>query len=1578
MKKTIRRLLGAALAACMVMTSTTAFAAHQAQRIPESISLSARASEKVNLALGKTATANEVESGTKFTANLAVDGDKATRWASNPKKNVPGDKWLQIDFGEETTFDTVDISWEQLNIIQYRVEISSDLTSPENWTTVYESTSRITTKDESILLPKDAKGRYLRITVTDCDGAESGWDSVSIYELAVYYMGGGSEPEEPTGNYRIYPTPQQVTDSDKTIELSGAVNVIKEDSIDTVTQNRVDEVLSDHGLTAEYSDTAVSGKTNLYIGVNGSGGAADLCQGVPREVFTEGENKFDMHVVQIKESGDIVILGKDTDAAFYGLATLEQILDQAENNMLKVSTFEDYANQKYRGAVEGYYGFPWTVDGTKSWMDYAKRYKMNIFLYGPKSDPYHLGKWKEDYPTQLTEEEKAHGVLSQDDLRDITAKAAQCNVDFVWVAHPAMQNGINFSSNETIDQGVQDLMKKFDHMYDLGVREFGVFLDDIPYGSANGTKHAYLIDQVQKKLYETYNVEGTAAQDMVKPLFFTPTYYTTSGAASYLSAFRNIHEDIVVCFTGNDVFSDIRNADAAQYESWLGRSPCLWWNYPVNDNDDNVFYTCPIDSYYAQDADISNLVGIVSNPMNFEEASKVAFFGVADYAWNPGAFDAQQNWNHSFASIFPDDPEMAEALKVVYSSLNKKFEPMDLRKLYNQYKSEAGTGVTDAAESLRDEMTKIIDAIQKIESLKNSDDPAQRLLLEEAQTSINKLYDMAVVIKGVMNATLSGDALTVYQGYFSATAAFDRLNIVENPRYEMTSLEGAGEEITVNKLGAVPSDTYMRPFTQYLMDVLKAVELPELDPSLAGVRSVTITAGDAEVKQGETGQYYAAVTADRTDAVEVIWTVEDNTDSTTTITPNGLLTMGKNELSQEVTVRATSAYDPAKSAAAKVTVMDRVYTDPTIPTNVAHTATVIGFTGEPTGVEVPERALDENDETKWCPGANTSRNQWMAIDLGSKKTINQWMVLHAGAEGAAYITKDFSLQVLKDENPTPEQLKDMDYLGDDSNWTTVKEIKNNNSNYTDISFEDMPEGRYFRLYVANGGSGGYPATRIYEWKLMGVDTDIVAHTYRLSVDSNITNGSVAIESPNYQAGVRVNIQVVPEDGYRLKEGTLRYNGTEITGNRFIMPEEDVVITAEFEPDSAVETYRITVDGMVNGTVTADKQSAAPGENVTVTVTPDEGYRLVEGSLKGNGTPIENNRFVMPEEDVVITAEFERIPAATYQITIGNTVNGRITADKQSAAAGETVTVTATPDKGYRLVEGTLKANDTVVENSRFVMPAGDVVITAEFEKVPAGVVTDVLQAIIEKAEQLKANGALENTMVAVVEEFNAALEAGKELADNPADATQTDINEATLRILNAMAKVDWKQGDKTALGIALDIAKELEKNIDLYIEPGRQAFLDALAKASGLFASGNAWDDEIKAATSQLVEAMANLRMAVNKDALHEMIEQARNLDLSPYTEESAVALRAALLQAEKLLTKENAAQYDVDQAAASLQAALNSLQYRNHTGDTPVPEPERAGSATKTGDNGGSAAMLTLLGAAGLIWMLQGRRKRS
>ena len=88
---------------------------------------------------------------------------------------------------------------------------------------------------------------------------------------------------------------------------------------------------------------------------------------------------------------------------------------------------------------------------------------------------------------------------------------------------------------------------------------------------------------------------------------------------------------------------------------------------------------------------------------------------------------------------------------------------------------------------------------------------------------------------------------------------------------------------------------------------------------------------------------------------------------------------------------------------------------------------------------------------------------------------------------------------------------------------------------------------------------------------------------------------------------------------------------------------------------------------------------------------------------------------------------------------------------------------------------------------------------------------------------------------AVVNEFNAALANAKEIVAKDG-ATQQEINDATERLLKVMAKVDWKQGDKTVLEVAVDIANTIKPDLDLYVEEGKQEFLDALAKAEEVLA----------------------------------------------------------------------------------------------------------------------------------------------
>lgn len=105
--------------------------------------------------------------------------------------------------------------------------------------------------------------------------------------------------------------------------------------------------------------------------------------------------------------------------------------------------------------------------------------------------------------------------------------------------------------------------------------------------------------------------------------------------------------------------------------------------------------------------------------------------------------------------------------------------------------------------------------------------------------------------------------------------------------------------------------------------------------------------------------------------------------------------------------------------------------------------------------------------------------------------------------------------------------------------------------------------------MADGCQDGVPyaATRIYELRLFGVDTATVARTHSLTIDPSITGGTVSTDASNYEEGAKVNIYIEPEEGYQLAEGSLKYNDTVIEGTSFLMPAEDVVLTAEFTDGS---------------------------------------------------------------------------------------------------------------------------------------------------------------------------------------------------------------------------------------------------------------------------------------------------------------------------------------------------------------------------------------------------------------------------
>ena len=96
--------------------------------------------------------------------------------------------------------------------------------------------------------------------------------------------------------------------------------------------------------------------------------------------------------------------------------------------------------------------------------------------------------------------------------------------------------------------------------------------------------------------------------------------------------------------------------------------------------------------------------------------------------------------------------------------------------------------------------------------------------------------------------------------------------------------------------------------------------------------------------------------------------------------------------------------------------------------------------------------------------------------------------------------------------------------------------------------------------------------------------------------------------------------------------------------------DDIVITG-----SNPQTYNITYDNTVQHGTISGPAAAAATTTVTLTATPDENYALEHFIV--NGLPIEGNTFIMPENDVTVSATF--VPHYTLTVNDGTNTNSYV-------------------------------------------------------------------------------------------------------------------------------------------------------------------------------------------------------------------------------------------------------------------------------------------------------------------------------
>jgi hypothetical protein len=292
-----------------------------------------------------------------------------------------------------------------------------------------------------------------------------------------------------------------------------------------------------------------------------------------------------------------------------------------------------------RGLVEGFYGRPYTPEQRRGLLGQLSLLRRPVYLYAPKSDPWHRARWREPYPAE-----------SWNGVADLMEAGRELGVEVVFGLSP-----LRARPGEGGPLG-----RKLRRAVDAGASGVAVLFDD-------------QVESADAALADLHlEVAAEAAGGLDVPVTVCPAAYCTElvrtmDGGQYL---RRMAEGLPrgweMLWTGSEVVSRTLAADDLTVPG-LPRPPLVWDNLLADDYCLRRIYLAPLAGR------VPSGCGYLVNPSSvfpvaLHAAWRLARACGADPAWPSGLGREKEGWrvmaafHHTPWELTPEGREMVEDL----------------------------------------------------------------------------------------------------------------------------------------------------------------------------------------------------------------------------------------------------------------------------------------------------------------------------------------------------------------------------------------------------------------------------------------------------------------------------------------------------------------------------------------------------------------------------------------------------------------------------------------------------------------------------------------------------------------------------------------------------------------------------------------------------------------------------------------------------------------------------------------------------------------------------------------------------